>query len=103
MLMAQLGKRGGKIGGKRRLETLSAEERRLLSAIANAHDDPLELAAKARIDPKEFLAFLEDMNLYHDESAKQLWVASYLMADSDLRPLLIGQAPFIRRNGKPSR
>jgi len=67
---------------------LSTQERRLLSGIANADDDPLELAAKARIDPNEFLTFLEEMNLHRDERAKQLWVASNLMADSDLRPLL---------------
>jgi hypothetical protein len=28
MLMAELGRRGGKIGGKRRLETMSAKERK---------------------------------------------------------------------------
>lgn len=31
LLMAQLGKKGGKIGGKRRLETMTSEERRAVA------------------------------------------------------------------------
>jgi hypothetical protein len=42
LLMAELGRRGGKIGGKRRLETMTAKER---SAIARK-------AARSRWHPK---------------------------------------------------
>jgi len=34
LLMAQLGKKGGKIGGKRRLETMTAKQRSKISRMA---------------------------------------------------------------------
>jgi hypothetical protein len=42
-LMAEMGRKGGKIGGKRRLETMSAEERQMIA----------KKAAQARWQRKE--------------------------------------------------